>query len=79
MHGVSPRDRIRNKVIRQRTKVIDIGYRIIKLKWQRTGRSRSRRTENRGDTQVLEWRPLGTLGRTLARWSDDLRRMAVKS
>ncbi|PZC82734.1 hypothetical protein B5X24_HaOG209832 [Helicoverpa armigera] len=34
MLGVSLRDRIRNEVIRQRTKVIDIAYRISKLKWQ---------------------------------------------
>jgi hypothetical protein len=34
MLGVSLRDRIRNQVIRQRTKVTDIAQRISMLKWQ---------------------------------------------
>jgi hypothetical protein len=33
MLGVSLRDRIRNQVIRQRTKVNDIAHRISMLKW----------------------------------------------
>jgi hypothetical protein len=37
MLGVSLRDRIRNQVIRQRTKVTDIAHRITMLKWQWAG------------------------------------------
>lgn len=81
MLGVSLRDRIRNEVIRQRTKVIDIAYRISKLKWQWAGHI-SRRTDNRWGKRVLEWRPrLGkrSVGRPQARWSDDLRKTAGRS
>ena len=81
MLGVSLRDRIRNEVIRQRTKVIDIAHRISKLKWQWAGHI-SRRTDNRWGKRVLEWRPrLGkrSVGRPQARWSDDLRKTAGRS
>ncbi|PZC81828.1 hypothetical protein B5X24_HaOG211841 [Helicoverpa armigera] len=79
--------RIRNEVIRQRTKVIDVddlGYvahRISKLKWQWAGHI-SRRTDNRWGKRVLEWRPrLGkrSVGRPQARWSDDLCKTAGRS
>jgi hypothetical protein len=76
MLGVSLRDRIRNQVIRQRTKVTDIAHRISMLLWQWAGHI-SRRTDNRRGKRVLEWRPrLGkrSVGRPQARWSDDLRR-----
>jgi hypothetical protein len=75
MLGVSLRDRIRNQVIRQITKVTDIAHRISMLKWQ-AGHI-SRRTNNRWGKRVLEWRPrLGkrSVERPQARWSDDLRR-----
>jgi hypothetical protein len=78
---VSLRDRIRNQVIRQRTKVTDIGHRIGMLKWQWAGHI-SRRTDNRWGERVLEWRPrLGkrSVGRPQARWSDDLRGKAGRS
>jgi hypothetical protein len=52
MLGVSLRDRIRNQVIRQRTKVIDIAHRISILKWQWAGHI-SRRTDNRWGKRVL--------------------------
>jgi hypothetical protein len=74
------RDRIRNEVIRQRTKVTDIvAHRISTLKW--AGHI-SRRTDNRWGKRVLEWRShLGkrSVGRPQARWSDDLRRTAGRS
>jgi hypothetical protein len=75
MLGVSLRDRIRNQVIQQRTKVTDIAHRISMLKWQWAGHI-SRRTDNCWGKRVLEWRPrLGkrSVGRPQARWSDDLR------
>jgi hypothetical protein len=77
--GVSLRDRIRNQVIRQRTK--DIAHRIIMLKWQWAGHI-SRRTANRWDKRVLEWTTrLGkrSVGRPQAWWSDDLRWTAGRS
>jgi hypothetical protein len=79
MLEVSLRDRIRNQVIRQRTKVIDIAHRVSMLKW--AGHI-SRRTDNRWGKRVLEWRPrLGkrSVGRPQARWSNDLRRTAGRS
>jgi hypothetical protein len=54
--GVSLRDRIRNEVIRQRTKITEIAHRISTLKWQWAGHI-SRRTDNRWGKRVLEWRP----------------------
>ena len=78
MLGVSLKDRIRNEVIRQRTKVTDIAERISKLKWQWAGHI-CRRTDNRWGRRVLEWRPrLGkrSVGRPWARWSDDIRKVA---
>jgi hypothetical protein len=81
MLEVSLWDRIRNQVIQQRTKVTDIAHRISMLKWQWAGYI-SRRTDNRWDKRVLEWRPrLGkrSVGRPQARWSDDLRRTAGRS
>lgn len=81
MLGVSLRDRIRNEVIRQSTKVVDIAQRISKLKWQWAGHV-CRRTDNRWGKRVLEWRPrLGkrSVGRPQARWSDDLQRVAGRN
>jgi hypothetical protein len=78
MLGVSLRDRNRNQVIRQRTKVTDIEHRISMLKWQWSGHI-SHRTYNRWGKRGLEWRPrLGkrSVGRPQAWWSDDLRRTA---
>jgi hypothetical protein len=49
-------DRIRNQVIRQRTKVTDIAHRISMLKWQCAGHI-SRRSINRWGNRLLEWRP----------------------
>ncbi|RVE41080.1 hypothetical protein evm_014267 [Chilo suppressalis] len=78
MLGVSLKDRIRNDVIRQRTRVTDIAHRISKLKWQWAGHI-SRRTDGRWSRKVLEWRPrLGkrSVGRPETRWDDDIRRLA---
>jgi hypothetical protein len=77
---VSLRDRIRNEVIRQKTKVTD-AHRISTLKWQWAGHISSR-TDNRWGKRVLEWRlRLGkrSVGRPQARWSDDLRWTASRS
>jgi hypothetical protein len=81
MLELSLRDRIRNQVIRQRTKVTDIALRISILKWRWAGHI-SRRTDNRWSNRFLEWRPrLGkrSVGRPQARLSDDLRRTAGRS
>nr|ADI61810.1 endonuclease-reverse transcriptase [Bombyx mori] len=78
MLGLSLRDRIRNEVIRAKTKVIDIARRVSKLKWQWAGHI-CRRTDNRWGRRVLEWRPRTgkrSVGRPPARWSDDLRKAA---
>ncbi|CAH2259301.1 jg10040 [Pararge aegeria aegeria] len=56
MLGVSLRDQIRNEEIRRRTRVTDIAQRVAKLKWQLAGQI-ARRTDERWDLKVLEWRP----------------------
>jgi hypothetical protein len=81
MLAVSPRDRIRNQVIRQSTQVTEIAHRISMLKWQWADHI-SRRPNNRWSKRVLEWTPrLGKrrVGRPQARWSDDMRRAAGRS
>ncbi|CAH2235385.1 jg5953 [Pararge aegeria aegeria] len=78
MLGISLRDKIRNEVIRQRTKVTDIAFRVSVLKWQWAGHV-CRRTDGRWSRKVLEWRPrVGkrSVGRPPTRWSDDLRKVA---
>jgi hypothetical protein len=52
MFGVSLRDRIRNQVIKQRTKFTDVAHRISMLKWQWASHI-SRRTDNRWGKRVL--------------------------
>jgi hypothetical protein len=79
--GVSLRDRVRNKVIRQKTKVTDIAHRISKVKRQWADHI-SRRTIYCWGKRVLEWKPyLGkrSVGPLHARWSDDLHRTAGRS
>jgi hypothetical protein len=81
MLGVSLRDRIRNQVIRQRTKVTDKAHLISMLKWQRAGHI-SRRTENRWGKRVLDWTPClskRSVRRHQARCKDNLRRTAGRS
>jgi hypothetical protein len=81
MFGVSLRDRIRNQMIRQRTKNTDIAHRISMLKWQ-WARHISRRTDNPWGKRHLEWIP-GLGKRSVrcpqTRWSDDFRRTAGRS
>ena len=71
MVGVSLADKIRNEVIRKRTKITDKARRINKLKWQWAGHI-CRRTDGRWSRRVIEWRP--RLGKS--RWSDNIRQIA---
>ncbi|CAG4978815.1 unnamed protein product [Colias eurytheme] len=78
MLGVSLSDKIRNEVIRQRTKVTDIARKISTLKWRWAGHV-CRRTDGRWSRHVLEWRPRTgkrSVGRPAARWTDDLKKVA---
>ncbi|CAH2235387.1 jg5955 [Pararge aegeria aegeria] len=78
MLGISFRDKIRNEVIRQRTKVTDIAFRVSILKWQWAGHV-CRRTDGRWSRKVLEWkRRVGkrSVRRPPTRWSDGLRKVA---
>ena len=78
MLGITLRDRVRNELIRQRTKVVDVGHRVAKLKWAWAGHV-CRRHDERWSKRVLEWRPrLGrrNVGRPPARWSDDIKETA---
>ncbi|CAH2234109.1 jg1188 [Pararge aegeria aegeria] len=81
MLGVSLRDRIRNVVIRRRTKVTDIAQRVAKLKWQWAGHI-VRRKDGRWGPKVLEWQPRTgkrSVGRPPTRWTDDIKPVAVGS
>lgn len=78
MLGVSLADKIRNEIIRQRTKVADITQRISSLKWQWAGHV-CRRMDGRWAKKTLEWRPRSgrrSVGRPMTRWDDDLRVVA---
>jgi hypothetical protein len=78
MLGISLRDKVRNEIIRQKTKVTDVVQKCSRLKWQWAGHI-CRRTDDRWSRRVLEWRPrLGkrSVGRPPARWTDDLRKVA---
>ena len=79
MLGISLRDKIRNEVIRQKTKVTEVVWKCSKLKWQWAGHI-YRRTDRRWSRRVLEWKPrLGkrSIGRSPARCSDDLKREVI--
>ncbi|CAH2220725.1 jg20560 [Pararge aegeria aegeria] len=75
MLGVSLRDQIRNEEIRRRTRVIDIARLVAKLKWQWAVHI-VRRKDRRWGPKVLEWQP--RTGRPPTRWTDDIKRVAVK-
>ena len=78
MLGVSLMDKIRNEVIRQRTKVTDSAHRISTLKWKWAGHV-CRRTDGRWSRHVLDWRPrLGkcSVGHLVARWTNVLNQVA---
>ena len=71
MLGVSLEDKIRNEVIRDRTKITDIARTISKLKWQWAGHI-CRKSDSRWNRRVLKWRPrLGkrSVRRPPTRWS----------
>ena len=53
MLGISLRDKVRNTIIRERTKVVDVGYRAAKLKWAWAGHV-CRRGVGRWSKDVLE-------------------------
>ncbi|CAH2241350.1 jg15550 [Pararge aegeria aegeria] len=72
MLGISLRDKIRNEVIRQRTKVTDIAFRVSILKWQWAGHV-CRRTvgverSSSGDRVSVS----GVSDAPPTKWSDDL-------
>lgn len=77
MLGISIRDRVPNREIRQTTKVADAIERITTLKWNWAGHV-ARLTDNRWTKRILEWRPrqeaYRNRGRPPTRWTDDLKR-----
>ncbi|KAJ2938424.1 hypothetical protein O0L34_g12865 [Tuta absoluta] len=80
MLGIKLQDRVRNEEIRRRTRVVDVGKRITKLKWAWAGHL-ARRDDGRWTKAVMEWRPRITkrpVGRPPARWTDDLATIAGK-
>ncbi|CAH2087168.1 unnamed protein product [Euphydryas editha] len=58
MLGVSLKDKIRNEIFRERTKVTDIARRVSKLKWQWAGHVTSGGWMRIGEDRDI-WRELG--------------------
>lgn len=81
MLGISLLDRVRNTEIRRRTKVVDIGDRIAKLKWRWAGHL-ARFGDGRWCKALTEWWPMESTrsrGRPLARWVDDIEAIEGKT
>lgn len=75
MLGISLRDRIRNEVIREKTKVTDVVHRFATLKWRWAGHV-ARSHADRWSLRLLNWRPRTTnrsTGRPPLRWRDDIK------
>ncbi|KAL0810833.1 hypothetical protein ABMA28_010143 [Loxostege sticticalis] len=75
--GVTLRDRMTNKSLREQSKVTDVVQRVAKLKWEWAGHV-ARKHDSWCKT-VVEWRPWGEkrpVGRPQMRWSDDIKREA---
>ena len=75
---VSLKDKIRNTVLRERTKLTDAVERMANLKWNWAGHV-ARLTDGRWTKKILEWRPrqeaYRSRGRPPTRWSDDIKRI----
>jgi hypothetical protein len=81
MLGICLPNRVRNTIIRECTTMVDVGSRAAKLKWAWVGHL-CRRCDGRWSKFALKWRPrLGkrSVGRALARWSDDIKLMPGRS
>ena len=73
MLNITRKDRIRNKNIREMTKVDDIISRAKYNKWRWAGHV-AKRTDNRGIIRATEWTPRynnRSRGRPMLGWSDD--------
>lgn len=80
MLGIRLQDRVLNTEIRKQTKVQDIEKRVMGLKWSWAGHL-DRRGDGKWSKAITEWRPrLGrrSVGRQVARWTDDITRIAEK-
>lgn len=72
-------DRIRNKVIRNRTKIQNVTTRIRKLKWQWTGHTI--RGAEKWNRSIVFWYPRNRKrkpGRQIRRWEDEIKATAGK-
>lgn len=78
MMGVTLKDKISNKIIRERTKVKDITKQIAKLKWQWVGHV-ARQNPNRWTLKITQWRPCmskRSIERPIKRWRDDIKEIS---
>ena len=73
MFNVKLEDRIRNTVIRQRTRVTDIVQYVTNTKWKWAGHI-ARMKDNRWTIRNTEWQTEGvrSVGRPKRRWRDDI-------
>ena len=73
MFNVKLTDRIRNTIIRQRTRVTDIVQFVTNTKWKWAGHI-ARMKDNRWTIRSTEWQIEGvkSAGRPKCRWRDDI-------
>lgn len=77
MMNVKKSDRLRNRVIRSKTKVIDVTYKIRRLKWRWAGHMI--RGKEKWSKIVTRWYPREgkrKRGRPQKRWDDDIKQVA---
>ena len=73
MLNVNLKDKIRNTIIRQSTKVTDIAENVTNEIWKRAGHI-TRMNDNRWTIRNTEWQMTGvrSAGRPTRRWRDDI-------
>lgn len=74
MMGISLKDKVPNKKIREVTRVADVAEKATRLKWRWAGHV-VRSVDEKWSKRILDWRPrLGrrSVGRPQARWVDDI-------
>lgn len=72
MLNITRKDRIKNELIREKTRVSDVVEAALKIKWKWAGHV-ARMKEDRWAKRVTEWIPLDSIrrkGRPLSRWKD---------
>lgn len=78
MLGITLRDKVRNRQLRDKTKITDVIERVASLKWRWIGHV-ARQDSERWTHRITFWRPRETrrsVGRPQKRWTDDIKEVA---